>query len=76
MYFLLIADADTLMKRAESTERKRKIAMNTRAEIEQWLAKSPFHSIPQGHLCNSINTTRISALDVAEKIIKSYKIIK
>ena len=70
MYFLLTAEKKAIIDRAGSMERKSKNSLNKKPEIEQWFANSPFHSIPQGHLCNLINTTSYSAFDVADQILK------
>lgn len=70
VYFLLLADISTLMKRVQFPGRGRKMALQNTAELAEWIASSPQYKEVNNRSCTVIETSSLAAEEVAINIFK------
>ncbi len=72
--FLLVADKATLLSRVKGTERRDKHTLHREQDLSSWLASSPKCNVPPFPACVVIETTHLSATEVAEIVMEKAEV--
>ncbi len=70
-FFILIAQEEVLLQRAEDPSRKTKMVFNNALKLKEWLGNNPNHSFPLDKTVKVIDNSFLTAEEVAEQIIES-----
>ena len=68
--FLLVADRSSLLARVQGADRRDKHTFHHEQYIASWLESSPKYLVPPFPACVVLETTRLSATEVAELVMK------